>query len=198
MSSLYFDTDRDHEIYLGNKRFVLRANEFGSVTLKSFDRVKDNRALSTREAGMHCILQELGVRGHIHVHTIDHRSSQWRTSSIEDGNDHYRDFMMNTSRTGHWWQHADWDYGDAPELLTRPPQHCRLRVLIDQLDEPFPSYYILPERNYKALLRRVRDETLLKYGGTRPENPDSRHCYITSDQVAEWRDQWDLFDWNRA
>jgi hypothetical protein len=81
-----------------------------------------------------------------------------------------------TPRSKHGVQVGDWD---------NPfPRGTKAIVIVDTFDGK-PSFFILPARAYKRLARPRPNR------GPRPVNPDSRHCYITPDQVKRYVNKWE-------
>ncbi|HEY2795772.1 MAG TPA: hypothetical protein VGJ28_25645, partial [Micromonosporaceae bacterium] len=54
--------------------------------------------------------------------------------------------------------------------------------------------YIVPGDDLRKGVHARHAEFLAKHDGSRPKNGDSKHSTIAPAAVAEWRDQWSLFD----
>ena len=64
-------------------------------------------------------------------------------------------------------------------------------VLLDlAMDEP--QFYVTPGEWLREDVATHYGDYLAAHGGTRRDNPDSRHHKVTTKRVAAWRDRWDV------
>ena len=66
-------------------------------------------------------------------------------------------------------------------------------ILVDVTDGR-RDFYVVPGDDLRSGVEERHHEFMLKVGGVRPRNPDSRHTAIYPAQVEAWRNRWSLFD----
>jgi hypothetical protein len=64
-------------------------------------------------------------------------------------------------------------------------------VFLDLAVDP-PEFYITTGDWVRDDVAKHYADYLATHGGTRRDNPGSRHHKVTTQRVAQWRDRWDL------
>jgi hypothetical protein len=80
-----------------------------------------------------------------------------------------------SSRSKPGWQISDWD--------SPVPAATSLAVYVDTTGTE-PAFYVIPARALNEIMCGKRRP------GPRPVTPDSRHCVLTVDDLAPYRDGW--------
>ncbi|WP_155371602.1 hypothetical protein [Catellatospora vulcania] len=83
-----------------------------------------------------------------------------------------------------------WQIADVDDFTS---SHQERYILVDVTDETV-ELYLVPGDELRKGVRERHESFLVRVGGTRPRNPESRHAAIEPAHVAQWRDQWSLFD----
>ena len=86
-----------------------------------------------------------------------------------------------TRRSGDWQANAIQPISDDTEAV----------VFLDlAMDEP--KFYVTPGKWLRDDVGTHYGDYLAAHGGTRRDNPDSRHHKVTTKRVSAWRNRWDV------
>lgn len=86
-----------------------------------------------------------------------------------------------TRRSGDWQTSADQPVAEDTDGV----------VFLD-LGSAEPSFYVTPADWLREDVAKHYRDYLEAHGGTRRDNPESRHHKVTTKRVSQWQDRWDV------
>jgi hypothetical protein len=154
----------------------------------------------TKQTGEYIVAAELSRRGFIAT-TFTGNVPSYDIVAVDEQGGHA--LVQVKAIQGHSWQ---LDAGDFAEIEMNGQQ----QIIRAPRNDPYPDlicvmvqiaaadsgradrFFVLPWRELGGIVIKHHSDFLAKRGGVRPKNPESLHVSIHPDELAKWKDQWQV------
>lgn len=142
--------------------------------------------INTRDKGIQAtkrILKQLGVSN---ISEYKEKNKKFITFTSATG----KEFQITTrSKTSGTWQ-TTIDYGKETKENTNEKDYW---IFVDLSKQP-NEFYIVPLWWIKNDIYKTHKDYLRDNGGTRPNNPNSKHHGIPLKRIRQWHNKWELIN----
>lgn len=139
-----------------------------------------------RDAGQYFVAAEISRRGGYAVVTPGNRQG---IDILANDVDHKRFIGIQVKTKNHQGRWVTSTRDGQPRET--PVDETTFWVMVDLSADP-PEYYVVPAWSLQNTIHTDFQKYLAKHGGQRPRNPDSTDWSIHVEDVAQWKDQWEV------